>query len=472
MRKISLGLSRVAIIVLITIVLTAGIVVATSPTQPFTINRGVYPGAASFTLWVEDGTYFAKNQYGVIAYSGADATVILDTIASIGNVDVYINPGNYSITHCSISADNVHLIGSGANTIFSTTGDDYLLRISVSHNFVIEGITFEGDGDTLNTLQTLVTVSNDVSGLQILNCRFLNSGYDGINLLFDVTNSVISNNYFENIGDDAINPGGGGGAGSTINTIIYGNIINGTTLGDGIHLSTQSVNSIVDSNIIYDAAKAGIGIYNSQNHTISNNIIRNCVNGIKCLNGDTSNLLITNNQIFGAIGSGSDGCGITLAYASTNTKVIGNTVKDAATYGIWVLNSYNTSIIGNSIYDTPQGIRVQTSSGTFITNNNFIGIFEYGIVQSNAGYLYDVVINNYFYGTITYDAIRVNHEYGTYSGNVFKGSIASWCTGEYGSADYNMILNSDGSTQTNGFHTIGANSVGHTSFNGTSGWVA
>ena len=91
LNDIKIGVSRVLILCLIVAVFTAGIVVATSPTQPFTINRGIYPGAVSFTIWEEDGTYFAKNPYGVIAYSGTDAATIINTVIASVSLEADIS---------------------------------------------------------------------------------------------------------------------------------------------------------------------------------------------------------------------------------------------------------------------------------------------------------------------------------------------------------------------------------------------
>lgn len=151
MRKISIGLSRVVIIVLITIVLTSGIVIATSPTQPFTINRGIYPSAVTKTIWEEDGTYFEKNQYGVIEYSGTDAeTIAISAANSIGSSggNLHFAKGTYPFTdslHLTAAHNNIEISGEGQNTVFQVA-DDAVMPIFIDgtlncylHDFMIDG---------------------------------------------------------------------------------------------------------------------------------------------------------------------------------------------------------------------------------------------------------------------------------------------------------------------------------------------
>jgi len=46
---------------------------ATSTITP-TISGGIFPGAPNFTVWNEGSNYFAKNDSGVIVYSGTNFT--------------------------------------------------------------------------------------------------------------------------------------------------------------------------------------------------------------------------------------------------------------------------------------------------------------------------------------------------------------------------------------------------------------
>lgn len=43
-------------------------------------EAGIYPGAPSFTIWREDSTYYAKNDYGQIPYSGSDAFDVINSV--------------------------------------------------------------------------------------------------------------------------------------------------------------------------------------------------------------------------------------------------------------------------------------------------------------------------------------------------------------------------------------------------------
>ena len=45
-------------------------VIAQSGAGSLYVEEGIYPGAKSYTLWREDSTYFSKNAYGHVDYSG------------------------------------------------------------------------------------------------------------------------------------------------------------------------------------------------------------------------------------------------------------------------------------------------------------------------------------------------------------------------------------------------------------------
>lgn len=66
-------------VLLIGMIAGSGLTVALTPTQTFAIYGGNYPGAPEFTVWESDGEYYAKNQYGVIVYSGTNATSIINS---------------------------------------------------------------------------------------------------------------------------------------------------------------------------------------------------------------------------------------------------------------------------------------------------------------------------------------------------------------------------------------------------------
>ncbi len=48
------------------------------PTQTGYLEGGIFPSAASYTIWLEGSTYFSKNMYGQIDYSSSNKTYIIE----------------------------------------------------------------------------------------------------------------------------------------------------------------------------------------------------------------------------------------------------------------------------------------------------------------------------------------------------------------------------------------------------------
>jgi len=86
----------------------------------FTLSSGIYPGAPSYTIWVEDAVYYAKNAYGVIEYSGTNATAVIYNSLSSADGDgfVYVTGGVYSLSSTLIIDKNgSKLYGAGSGRI-------------------------------------------------------------------------------------------------------------------------------------------------------------------------------------------------------------------------------------------------------------------------------------------------------------------------------------------------------------------
>ena len=48
-----------------------------SPSNTFTISSGIYPGSPTYTIYKEGSTYYAKDAYGAIDFSGTNATAVI-----------------------------------------------------------------------------------------------------------------------------------------------------------------------------------------------------------------------------------------------------------------------------------------------------------------------------------------------------------------------------------------------------------
>jgi len=71
------ALKFVTVGLLIGLLIGAFIAYGQSPDSTFTISSGVYPGAPSYTVWREGSEFFAKDANGLLAYSGTDASAVI-----------------------------------------------------------------------------------------------------------------------------------------------------------------------------------------------------------------------------------------------------------------------------------------------------------------------------------------------------------------------------------------------------------
>lgn len=90
-------LVTIAVTALITCLITTLTVIAATPTTTFSVFGGNYPGAPSYTVFTDGTNYFAKNDLGVIMYSGTDADTVLNSAFAAGDVEVFLTNGVYEI---------------------------------------------------------------------------------------------------------------------------------------------------------------------------------------------------------------------------------------------------------------------------------------------------------------------------------------------------------------------------------------
>jgi hypothetical protein len=117
----------------------------------FTISGGIYPSGVSYTIYKEGSTYYAKNAYGAIDYSGASAsTVIQNCINALTNGGlIFITKGQYLISsQISVSRSNVFLCGESKNSTIlqsSGLGNNDMIKVQNANNFAISHMGLIGD---------------------------------------------------------------------------------------------------------------------------------------------------------------------------------------------------------------------------------------------------------------------------------------------------------------------------------------
>jgi hypothetical protein len=116
-------------------------VVAQGGSTPITISSGIYPGAPTYTIWVDSGTYYSKTAYGVVSSSTNAATFInsmILTVHSTTNGTIKFAPGLYTLTSPIIMYSKVSLVGE-------EVGFDNLNALTAT------GVTFYFQGLSANT---------------------------------------------------------------------------------------------------------------------------------------------------------------------------------------------------------------------------------------------------------------------------------------------------------------------------------
>lgn len=130
--------------------LVAGaLVYAASPSTYQVISSGNYPGAPAYSVFMDTGICYAKNQYGGLLTSSDNASDVIAYALSFG--DVELSEGNYTLTgKILIDDDGRQLSGQGFNTILKQSGAvanlvdlqgsiSNALQNVVLRDFVIEG---------------------------------------------------------------------------------------------------------------------------------------------------------------------------------------------------------------------------------------------------------------------------------------------------------------------------------------------
>lgn len=154
----------------------------------------------------------------------------------------------------------------------------------------------------------------------------------------------------------------------------YNEVINCSVHDSVYHgLYIKSSNNLFDGNTVYNNGWWGYHLYNQDEHTVNNNIIRNSEvygngyarqgNGILVSSG-------SNNEAYDNIVRDNIGGGIGVAYGSGNAHVYNNTVYGNTQGGIDIgPNATNTTVENNIVYGNGWGIVDWGGIGTVLSNN-------------------------------------------------------------------------------------------------------
>jgi hypothetical protein len=155
MKLRNLNLKKVVVVqfLLIGLLLGSLIYVIASPNGTFTISPGVYPGAPSYTIWEDGGTYYAKDAYGALTF-GTNANQISQNVINAlpsGGM-IFYKRGNYTFdSPLSITTNAIKIIGEEwGSTILKYTGTGAFITVGDGTNAIwkvtIKSLTLDGDG--------------------------------------------------------------------------------------------------------------------------------------------------------------------------------------------------------------------------------------------------------------------------------------------------------------------------------------
>lgn len=421
------NLKTVAVIVCLSILLTSGFLFYTfaqTPSSTFTISGGIYPGSPTYTIWREGSNYFAKDENGLLAYSGPNASQVINQ-AWQPNTHILLKAGTYNLDARLNAEHNSILRGESeySTTLYATRSTGGLGHI-ICHKAFVGGSPVPYGTPVENvTIQNLNFQANIADradrgiwirarNLTVKNCFF--HDFDGY-----YVKAVYSENVF------MLNNKGWDGQSDgfhilyTNNALIQGNDVYATS-GDYIAV-VHSNNTIVADNKIYGLftgiGENGVDIWgNCHDVTVTSNIIKDMNhNGLGCKqyeSKDPTNITFTDNKITHC---GQYGLYLISTYSSNNSlhtiNIIGNIFANINWTGIRILVASNGIIAYNHIINAGQGnantydgIRIDWSGTTYSNNwdvshnqiRNTASTVKYGIYF--AGGSYHVCIGNTVYG--------------------------------------------------------------------------
>jgi M6 family metalloprotease-like protein len=308
--------------------------------------------------------------------------LLLSTMAALYSPTLFVNAQSVVVpsTEYPTIQKAVDKVSAGS-TITVSPG-------TYNENVVIpKSVTIQGSGPDSTTITGSYPFEIGASDVKISGFKIITTTDAGIGLQVgracEITNNVIQGGYGANIAGDQ--------------TTVANNTFTGCLIG----VSVTGAHTITDNMII----NCKTGMWVGANTTITGNTVKQCPgDGIQLLGG---NNLLRNNIVESCNEIGIDVSGSNnIIIENTVTKQLNNT-NDNSIYGsgIFVWNSNNNNITGNTVSGNTKGIRVHGCSQTYLAfnkveNNTFTGIYVVG----NLNYvLNNTISNNGENGIFIYD---------------------------------------------------------------------
>jgi len=450
----------------------------------------------SYIIYIEDGIIKALNcQTGEIEFADPDASrVIQNAINALPEGGtIVIKSGTYILSSQLNLCSNLVLLGEGRSTILKLKdGANYnALQADSKEKIIISNLAIDGNREKIDTTAPIYSTLNCIrllnsSDIIVENCFLFNVYYFGVrtegckrvqtkgNIIWAFRDQGISLNTT---------------TGATIaNNVVY----NGTDAaytGGFIGIDVWRSDKVtVHGNVIHDVGPAdgfgcGISCEGSENVTITANVCyNNAADGISAMRWETykpRNILIIGNVCYGNFHN------IRAEYAEYVT-IVGNTSRGATERGIYAKAIVQPIIENNFVLDNGtqniflddctegmvngnysaksggnEGIIVISTDNTIITNNKVMENAAKGIdLRSSNGCVIasNLVKNNN--GSAIY--LENSSNCLVIGNRCFDDRVPKdqdWGFDEYGTSDYNRVVDNDFRDNVGAVKIVGANTV-------------
>lgn len=432
--------------------LTGIVVYASTPTGIMTFAGGYFPGSSSYTLFEDNGNFYAKNSLGVMSFSDTDFVDLLQSVIDTTPTgEIRIVPGTYEDIQGVVLKSNIKILGEDPRTTVlvcptDPTGDMFVNNGVVTYNVEIAGLTFDGNNE------------ENIDTYELVAVNFTSPAYTNPSYSFHIHDCL-----FKDWPSRAL-------------------IISRTWYAKG-------------ENLVFDNTMIGCSVVGRSRYGVFSNIQTYNTEeyGFAFASADSCTLT--------GLSSYNDMVGLELAYNTRYCAISAVTVDGASWVGIILAGSeYNTitdftvlNTVGNAVHLIDSGgyytIRNTISGGTVENTGGVVGVFpgcEYNVftgINGNGNHTGECGLgiegsNNMFTDIIISDYNTANVYLNSAENTLLSNIVSTGCYyygfWEQGSTDYSMIVNCWGHDNNAGgtmeIRTIGANTQVHSCFNGTD-WV-
>jgi len=389
-----------------------GVLVLSQASNTFTITSGIYPSAPTYTIYLENSVYYAKDEYGVLRFfsnddAGQVTTSCVNVIGSTNKGNIYYTSGEFIFKTNVKTTKYKTFYGSGISTllktysdigIFNVTGDEVTIKDMKIASYY--GASVSASGIHIHQ-QPNIWIDN----VFVENFKHGILAYGANTWGLFITNSIFHNNtqfgvYFN------------GYSGSKIKNCHFSgsvdiNTVSGVVIDAGATYNEISGNHFDDMNQGIELNGTGTTVHHI---TIVGNEFERIRNVADIYVKLSSDVTIGDNAIEGE-NYGYHGIYID---ESSFITISGNVISHKGRHGIFIDKTGNRSITvtgnvirGNSreTHNTYHGIEVWDTDGIVITGNLAIETSvsgnrqKYGIhTGGNADY--NIITNNHCFGNV------------------------------------------------------------------------